>query len=207
MEVKKCVKCEREKELSEFRLNREWYQNTCKKCEYKSNQEWKKLNREKVLGHNRKHYLKCRRPLVLTYGKKDLSEFPKRQCKCGCGDFVAPKEGILKKTDSRTVYFPKYIEGHKKHPNCLVCGKPNPAKKVKFCSTLCKNRHRLKLEKSNGKYEKWLKNVLDSHHYFKTQFINRTNLSADDIPTELLEAYKQYILLKREVKNGTARSI
>lgn len=206
METKTCKTCGIEKDLSCFRRDhKRWYRGTCKECDSKSHKEWLKSNRDKVLGYHKKHYLKYRtlRPRMI----KQLSDYPKRECMCGCGELISPRETFLKKTGYRCVYYPKYVEGHKRNNKCLFCGKKNPAKKFKYCSTLCKNRARLKRDKSNGKYQKWLKRTKNSDYYFKYQFSNRSDISPDQVSVEVLEAYKTFIQLKREVRSVRAKSI
>lgn len=205
--TKTCIRCGEEKDLSFFRKREKWYSNTCKKCDQVVNIIWRKNNRNKVLQNHRRYYEKHRRPSVLTYGRRELESFPKKECKCGCGGLVSPKETFMKKTRHRCVYYPKYIEGHKKVPVCIECGGPNLGKSFKYCSVECRVKARARKFSLSDAYIKWKDKVQNSDSYFKKQFINRTGIDGTEINSELVEAYKQYVLLKREVRNVKNRSV
>lgn len=211
--------------------NRKKYYRENKEYMLKKTKEWRKNNKERNLELQRKHQFKYRakhRKLKVApdYSdglkscqdckvKKPLAEFSlvKRnrkyylqetyyhlcnKCKRAKWLEYAQKGGY---NDKRKEYFNKRRDEGISKKLALEYYYRN---KEKIKARIIEKRGYIKKEKPKAKP----KPLLESRWYLKkTKLLNNTILEPEDIPEELMETYKLYLQLKREVQNVKTSSI
>ena len=192
--------------------------------------QYRESNREKIRKYQREYQSKYRAKMTEEEKEKynqsqkkyrDKHKKPDKHCKV-CGTLFTPfgndktcsdkckkenrsnisKKALGKFYETHPDYYQKqrlkYREarGDKFRPR-NINNKITPSERSKIWANNNKER------KNKTKREWRIKtNYKDSDAYFKYLFSSKIEISANEIPKELLEAYKTYIQLKREVSNG-----
>jgi len=211
MEVKKCVKCEREKELSEFRLcsDKIHYLNACKRCLQDRTNELKRIKRRKE-NPERYEYKTLEERLIRKkettklWREKNWDRIKEQGRNNQAKYLKEDKNNYREKKRLSTI---KWREKNKEHV-------AEYRKKWRAGNRERDNKSKADYHKKYPEKKRlwdkksFQKNGINRDSYYRNILVKRSKeLSAADISENLLETYKLYIQLKREVKNGTARSI
>lgn len=207
---KVCNKCQTEKKLSEFGFcsDRVHYLNTCKRCWQDRANELKRIKRrqknpeqykfekmtdEEIKAHkksvakiwrenNIERVRECSRKNQAKYRKENKNNFKEKRR-------ILKLKWEAENKDHTREYKKKYRQDHLEQ------------ERERRRLYLEKNREKRKLWNSRSFKKNW-ESIKDRDWYFRQQFIKRFDLlNKDEIPPELLESYKLYVKLKREVRN------